>query len=169
MPEKPTLEKAILPTIEELSNFFKEKFGQDALAIADFKVVGALCRAMAKRYGDKALKAIEEFFTGQGKKNAEFFRSQLPDTEMQTIQGFFSQLATKGEIEGLKVDRCSEDKFNLSVDKCLFGFDDTMLDQRLCHHIMAIDREMFKGLSGEKICFETIKGPPDCINVIKLT
>lgn len=169
MREKATLEGAILPTIEELSNFFKQKFGQDALAIADFKVVGALCRAMAKNYGDEALKAIEEFFTQQGKKNAAFFRSQLPDTEMKTIQDFFSQSANKREIEGLRIDSGLENKFLLSVDKCLFGFDETMPDQRLCHHIMAIDREMFKELSGGRMCFETIKGPPDCVNVVKLT
>jgi len=167
MTQRPSLEAAILPTIEELINFFQEKFGPEALKMADFKVVGALCRAMARRYGDAGLQAIEEFFTRQGKKNGQFFRSQLPNTEMKTIQEFFGQAAERGEIEGLRVERCLEDRFHLLVDRCLFGFEEGMLDQRLCHHIMAIDREMFKELSGGKLRFETIKGPPSCVNIVR--
>lgn len=157
---------ALFPTLQEMIEFFSQKLGQDALNVHDFEATGALLRALARKHGSSALQAIEEYFGERGKRNAALIKAELPDTSLESLKNFFLGLASTGEIQFTDV-QSTEDRFFFSVENCPIGYTERMIDQKVCDCMMAIDRKMVETVSEGKLTFETIKGPPNCRNVVR--
>jgi len=127
--------------------------------------MGALCRAVYKRYGDEALEIIEDLCGKRGVANAQMVKEQLPDSKMGSLKKWFKELVANGEIEFGTI-KITENKIDFTLPKCFYSLENTMVDHKVCDVVMAMDKNMFPAII-EGVTFEIINGPPDCHCVIK--
>jgi len=124
----------------------KVRSARDALAL--------LARKVYERFGPESLPLIQDVCGKLGRSVGERMRENLPDGNLKTVGKAFSEGASRRN-NPVDIIELTDTIFHIKGYRCNLGLKDTY--RELCVAMMAMDRGIFEGATGEKIDLKILR------------